>query len=95
MLRIVQEGLRNALRHAAAERIEVALTCDARQVTLHIADDGRGIAPDKLNAPHGGLEHIRMRARGTGGSAEVESDAGGTRWTVTLPLPVDPAATRV
>ncbi len=86
VLRIVQEGVRNAVRHAGATTVGLALACDDDAIEVVIVDDGGGIAPDRLDAEHGGLRNIRARARSLGGSARLESGAHGTRWTITVPM---------
>src|SRR5690606_31954574 len=45
--RIVQEGLTNAARHAAAARIEIRLACAGERIELAVADDGVGGDPDR------------------------------------------------
>ncbi|MEO1063945.1 MAG: histidine kinase [Actinomycetota bacterium] len=60
--RIVQEGLTNAMRYAGPARISVAVGVDDDQVTVEIADDGRGGAADP--SPEGagfGLVGLRER----------------------------------
>ena len=38
--RVVQEGLINALRHAQASRVDIAVRCDAERITATVTDDG-------------------------------------------------------
>lgn len=86
VLRVVQEAVRNALRHAAAERVDVKLTCQDGAITIVVSDDGRGMSDEARRAAHGGLHNIRARATSCGGSAELTSSSSGTCWQVTLPL---------
>jgi signal transduction histidine kinase len=77
--RIAQEALHNALRHAAAGRIDVDLAAHNGSVVLSVSDDGRGFDP---NAPPQasrrlGLVSMRERARAAGGRFEVSSRPGG------------------
>jgi len=85
LYRVGQEALHNALRHAAAGRIRVALSRTARRVVLEVADDGRGFAPEM---PSGGLglASMRERASGAGGVLTVRSGPGGTRVRMTVPV---------
>jgi signal transduction histidine kinase len=46
------EGLRNAIRHADAHRIEVEIHYDDHSLRLRIRDDGKGIDPALLNQDH-------------------------------------------
>ena len=45
LFRILQEALTNAVRHAAAQRIDVSLVADSEVVQLVVRDDGCGIPP--------------------------------------------------
>ena len=67
MLRIVEEALHNALRHARAERITVRLGADR----VEVSDDGVGFDPRRpeLRARHLGLTSMEERARELGGRA--------------------------
>jgi signal transduction histidine kinase len=90
LYRVGQEALHNALRHAAAGRIRVALSRTGRQVVLEVADDGRGFVPDM---PSGGLglASMRERAAAAGGVLTVRSGPGGTRVRMTVPAKSGPA----
>jgi signal transduction histidine kinase len=85
LYRIVQEALANVFRHAGASQASIRLTFGPGELALEIADDGGGIAAD--GARGRGTTHIRERAASLGGSATVESAAGGgTVVRVTVPL---------
>jgi signal transduction histidine kinase len=84
LLRIAQEGLANAMSHAAAAHIAVRLTYSAGAVGLEVSDDGRGIDPDR---PAGmGLENMKERVRQLGGDFRIQSGPGtGTSIVATVP----------
>jgi two-component system sensor histidine kinase UhpB len=84
--RCVQEGLTNAVRHAAADTIRVTLDEAPARLEVAIEDDGRGIDPQ---APAGfGLRGMQERVRALGGECVLEPAAGrGTRVRVVIPLP--------
>ena len=83
--RIVQEGLTNALRHAAARHVDVRLTWSPAELSLEVTDDGRGTAPESSGGH--GLVGIQERASLYGGAVEVGRAAGGgTRLVARLPL---------
>ncbi|MBX3217218.1 MAG: hypothetical protein KF850_34630, partial [Labilithrix sp.] len=84
VLRIVQEGVRNAVRHARAKVVRVELERSAR-VVVRVSDDGEGMPEGALEASRGGLANIAKRAELLGGEASWTSD-GGTHLVVTLPL---------
>jgi signal transduction histidine kinase len=94
MLRIAEEALHNAIRHAAAKRVTVTLSADQDETVLTVADDGVGFDPadPAVRSRRLGLTSMEERARELGGRLEVRSAAGaGT--TVTLKVP-PPAASR-
>lgn len=76
--RIAGEALRNAFRHACAQRIEVDIHYDARQLRMRVRDDGKGINPLVLGAAgrggHHGLPGMRERADLVGGKLAVWSE---------------------
>jgi signal transduction histidine kinase len=104
IVRCVQEGVRNALRHGAAKHVQVRLALEANAACLELEDDGAGLAPQPSvpspsrlrpgaqqdGEPEGlGLAGMRTRAEELGGSFEVLTAASGTRLRVRLPLSRD------
>jgi signal transduction histidine kinase len=88
VLRIAQQALDNALRHADAERIELRLQGRDGRLTVTVADDGVGFDPGErgLRSRRLGLTSMEERARALGGTLAVVSRPGeGT--TVTLEVP--------
>jgi signal transduction histidine kinase len=90
LYRVAQEALHNALRHAGAGRITVALTRSPRRVILEVADDGAGFAP---GAPEGlGFASMRGRAEAVGGTLAIQARPGaGTTVRLAIPLRRHPA----
>jgi signal transduction histidine kinase len=86
LLRIVREGVTNAVRHGSARKVEVSLT-GGDELRLVIADDGAGFdvdAPRRADAL--GLTSMRERTEGLGGTFRLTSEPGsGTRIEVMLP----------
>ncbi|MER7400130.1 GAF domain-containing sensor histidine kinase [Streptomyces sp. NPDC000151] len=78
LLRVAQEALHNALRHADAQRVDVTLVRHWQGAVLRIADDGRGFDPGAVRRAgrHLGLVSMRDRASGVGGTLTVESEPG-------------------
>jgi signal transduction histidine kinase len=76
--RIAGEAVRNAFKHAEAERVEVEIRYDERQLRVRVRDDGKGIDPKHLNeagrAGHFGLRGMRERAKLLGGKLAVWSE---------------------
>jgi two-component system sensor histidine kinase DegS len=87
VLRIVQEALQNARKHAAASRISIGLEED----TLVIADNGRGFDLMRIASAASrnfGLQFMRERAELMGAHLQIESRQGeGTRILLRLPEP--------
>lgn len=88
--RIVQEAIRNALRHAGANHLRVRVEFADDQITLTVTDDGKGFDPERLSEldpEHLGLLGMRERARLLGGRLDVRSLPGqGTAVELTIPL---------
>jgi signal transduction histidine kinase len=87
LLRIGQEAIANAVRHADPSRLEISIGYEKHFVRLSIRDNGRGFVKsgDLLGF---GLRGIRKRAAAISGRLEIASQPGeGTRIEVTAPLP--------
>ncbi|WP_432280566.1 GAF domain-containing sensor histidine kinase [Streptomyces luomodiensis] len=78
LLRVAQEALHNALRHADAQQVDVTLARYGQGARLRVADDGRGFDPSAVRRAgrHLGLVSMRDRAGGVGGRLTVESAPG-------------------
>jgi signal transduction histidine kinase len=87
LFRILQEALTNVGRHAEAEEVRIDLRVGPDDVTLVVADDGRGITPDEISGQESlGLVGMRERARALGGEVTIEGVPGeGSRVTASIP----------
>jgi len=88
--RIASEALRNAFRHAEAQRIEVEFRYDEQQLRVRVRDDGKGIDATFLTgegrAGHFGLHGMHERAKLIGGNLTVWSAAeSGTEIELIVP----------
>jgi signal transduction histidine kinase len=94
--RIVQEAIRNVVRHAQASSVTVALAFRPGELALSVTDDGRGFAPEareELDSEHLGILGMRERTRSLKGQLEVRSAPGqGVVVEASIPLERDPAA---
>jgi signal transduction histidine kinase len=87
LLRIAQEALNNAWKHACAKSVQIELAAGTNQLELTISDDGLGFDPALVPAGHIGLEGMRARARILGANLQIDTRAGqGTRIIVKMPL---------
>ncbi len=86
LLRIGQEAVANALKHAGARNIEVELRYDSAKLCLYVIDDGCGFTPGDpsfIARGHFGLLDMRERAQSLGCHLQIDSEPGrGTRLKV-------------
>lgn len=73
--RIVQEMLTNAQRHAAARRVTLAVAADGHDLSIEVADDGRGMSLP-LSPTSFGLLGMHERAHSIGGELVFDSAPG-------------------
>ena len=76
LLRITQEALANAVRHAGAGVIRVWLRAADGQVELDVTDDGHGFDPGQPDPGGLGLRAMRDRAAEQGGTLTVDTTPG-------------------
>lgn len=82
LLKLVSEALSNALRHSAAERVEVLARYGKKGLALKISDDGLGFDPNQVDRGMG-LLNMSERVRRLGGELDIKSDTnGGTRLAI-------------
>ena len=86
LLRIGQEALNNATRHASAQTI-LTLTYAPHQIQLQIQDDGQGFDPQQLSSGGFGLIGMQQRSDRLGGAFTIHSQRGrGTEVKVIVPI---------
>jgi signal transduction histidine kinase len=90
LLRIGQEAIRNAMRHAHPDRIVVTLQYSRNLVVLTVADDGRGFIQSETASQageHWGLRNMEERTARINGRFRVTSEHGrGTVVEAAVPL---------
>ena len=90
LLRIGQEAITNAVRHAGARRINLEITFGPQLVTLRVDDDGRGFEDNRSSVEeesHYGLTTMKERAEELGGTLTITTAAGrGTSIEAVVPL---------
>jgi signal transduction histidine kinase len=93
LFRILQEAVRNIVKHAGATRAGVVLWADDREVSLTIEDDGTGFehplgTPVDADGQDGlGMTGMRERLDLIGGKLELETSPGrGTTLLIHVPL---------
>ena len=88
LLRIAQEAIHNAVRHANPTLIAVTLQWEAPNLVLQVKDNGSGISAARSETSAGfGMGNMRERASVIDGRFEIQTAAGhGTTVTVTVPI---------
>ncbi len=89
LLRVGQEAITNAVRHARAKAITVTLDFGERQFRLTVRDDGKGFNPDQPPQSPGGFGLLGMRERAQELKSELQVRSkpdGGTEITLSVPL---------
>jgi two-component system, NarL family, sensor histidine kinase LiaS len=80
LYRVLQESLSNIARHAEADRVTIRLNMSSEQVSLLIADNGRGFEPAAVAPNSLGLTGMQQRLAEVGGALTVETQlAVGTK----------------
>lgn len=88
LLRCVQEGVTNSVRHAAARRVQVELRGDGDEVAVSIDDDGRGAPNWREGRAEGfgnGLSGMTERMAELGGQMRVTRTSPGFRIELRCP----------
>lgn len=85
LIRIAQEAITNAIRHADAGHVLVELGADEKTLTLDVADDGCGLPDDVI--PGSGLIGIRERTALLGGRLVMKPRHPGTEVRIEVPRP--------
>ncbi|HLS66041.1 MAG TPA: sensor histidine kinase [Pseudogracilibacillus sp.] len=92
IFRLVQEALQNAIKHADATRINVALETLPDQITIIVRDNGKGFDPEALpqNDHSFGLVGMKERVETLDGELIIDSKVGkGTRVNIVIPYNPD------
>src|SRR5262249_47627274 len=92
LLRICEEAVANAVKHAQPTQVEVNLQYAAEELRLRIRDNGCGFNPDSSDGKkvgHFGLLGIRERVKSLAGNVAINSRPGrGTEVIVRLPASI-------
>ena len=90
LLRIVREAVNNAVRHGAADQIDIRLGSERGRLSIEVVDDGSGfdVADRSELIGHFGIRGMRERARRIGADIAIWSSPGtGTTVCVGVPIP--------
>jgi signal transduction histidine kinase len=88
LLRILQEACSNVIKHADADRLQIAIGMEpgGSSMLISIVDNGHGFDAQPT-ASGRGLEIMRQRAQALHGELAIESSASGTALRIRLPPP--------
>lgn len=85
--RVYQEALNNAVKHSCADRVEVRLAVNDKNLSLKITDNGKGFNPEDLEGRGSGLSIMKERAELLGGVLKIQPAPGkGTSLYVEVPI---------
>lgn len=86
LIRVIQECLNNAIKHAQPDRIDIRISNDSRSRKIEIRDDGTGFDP-KQASTGSGMANLKKRMETIGGKFFLASEVGkGTHITLELPF---------
>jgi signal transduction histidine kinase len=92
LFRILQESLTNVHRHSGASAATISLRREDQALELEIADNGKGIAAERLHRFQNstsnsgvGIAGMQERVRQLGGQFELRSSTNGTTVHVSVP----------
>ena len=88
LLRIAQEAISNAMRHAEPTAIDVSLRLDRTNLILKVTDNGCGMANTGGIRDGFGFVNMRARVKNLNGSLNIRS-AGGRGTSIVVTVPVD------
>jgi signal transduction histidine kinase len=87
LFRVLEEALSNVAKHSGAASAEVTLHGADADLTLRVADTGRGFASDGKRGDGIGLVSMRERLQALGGTLSIASTPGkGTIVEATVPV---------
>ena len=88
IFRVVQEAVRNAVRHSGARQVRISVAGAGDRLRVSVQDDGGGFNPAEETGL--GLLGMQERVVGLGGTLKIVSEPGrGTLVTFELPVPED------
>ncbi len=76
LFRVAQEALANVARHSGANRVDVYVVWTHTEITLQVADNGRGFHHDTRLRKGVGLQSMQERLQSLGGTLDVASIPG-------------------
>lgn len=83
-----KEAQNNAAKHSGATEVRVSVSCQHRNLVITIEDNGRGFDPARQSSGRNGLENMRQRMEGIGGTLYIKTSLGqGTQVRLEFTVP--------
>jgi len=90
LFRVLQEALRNAMKHSGVQRFEVSLKGALNEIQLTVHDAGTGFDPEAMSGHGLGLTSMRERLKLVNGQLSIDSQSPrGTTIRARVPLSPD------
>lgn len=82
---IIREAVSNVIKHARAQRVDLAVHCRNGQLVLEIGDDGIGFDVASVSTGNG-LANIHARLELLGGALDIGRHPAGTQLAMRIPI---------
>jgi PAS domain S-box-containing protein len=87
VLRLIQELIRNVIKHAQATRAWISVRASEENLSLTVTDNGKGLVGREETQGHAGLRLIAERVMSVGGTVEFGRPESGRGTIVQILLP--------
>lgn len=91
ILRIIQELISNALKHADASLVQITMKCEENILNISLLDNGRGFDTSTMRSRDSfGMVTINERIKNLGGtSRQISRKGSGSRIVISIPMESD------
>lgn len=87
--RLLQEGIQNVIKHAAARFINISISYDNQFIKARLQDDGKGFDTERQHAGLG-IKIMQQRVKLLKGKIDWQSSVTGTRISISFPVKKSP-----
>ena len=70
---VVREALHNVVKHSGATEVEISLILNNPGFTITLADNGKGLVPERIESPGNGLVNMKKRMEDIDGEFKIRS----------------------
>lgn len=90
LFRVLQELIKNSVKHGEAQRIKIQLDLLPEKIALQYSDDGKGFDQQKMEKKGMGMNNLESRINMIGGQLQLKTaPLQGVQVAITAPIPVD------